>query len=261
MRNLIFTYFFLSSLLALGQAKIEFEKTTHDFGAIVEHPDGATYKFKFKNVGKEPLVISSARPSCGCTVPTWTQEPVMPGETGEINARYNSLGRIGSFNKSITVESNSAENPVIYLTIKGDVKAKPAESGQAIEAESLPEHMLPEISLLKNEFSFGKIQVGEKLSQVFHFKNTGASDLVIRDVISDCKCTQFKVDKAKIKPGEEGSITLTYSPNQESANGETLNILINAPDKGRGKVTLKGQVVKKLVQNSPVQKTNGNPFK
>ncbi len=260
MRSLFFTMCFLSSLCGFGQAKIEFEKLTHDFGQITEHPDGATYKFKFKNTGKEPLVISSARPSCGCTVPTWTQDPVMPGQTGEITARYNSLGRIGSFNKSITVESNSAENPVIYLTIKGDVKAKPTEEN-LVDAQNVPSNLMPELSLLKNEYNFGKMQVGEKMTQVFYFKNTGAGDLVVQDVVSNCKCTQFKVDKARVKPGEEGNITLTFAPNQESATDEVVNILINAPDKGRNKITLKGQVVKKLVQSSPVQKTSGVPFK
>ncbi len=241
-----------------AQAIIEFEKLVHDFGEIFEDPEGATYSFKFTNKGKEPLIISSARPSCGCTVPTWTQEPVLPGGTGVITAKYNSMGRPGSFNKTITVESNSADQPVIYLTIKGEVKAKPATSESDSPAPNSP---LPELTLLKTEYNFGKIQVGEKITHSFPFKNTGRSPLNIKSINSSCNCTTFAVNKQGVAPGEEGVLTITYAPTKESATGEALTVIINAPTKESNKVFFKGQVVSKLVKGSPVQKTSGLPFK
>ena len=64
-------------------AEMVFEKEIHDFGTFKQGGDG-TYLFKFKNTGKEPLIISNAKGSCGCTVPSWPKEPIMPGKSGEI---------------------------------------------------------------------------------------------------------------------------------------------------------------------------------
>ncbi|MDZ7740844.1 MAG: DUF1573 domain-containing protein [Bacteroidota bacterium] len=77
--------------------------------------------FTFTNKGQKPLVLSNVRASCGCTVPQWPREPVAPGEKGEIKVKYNT-NRPGSFNKSITVNSNAA-NSMVRLRIKGQVVA------------------------------------------------------------------------------------------------------------------------------------------
>jgi hypothetical protein len=99
---------------------IEFETTDHDFGTITEGGDG-TFEFIFKNTGKEPLILSNVRSSCGCTVPEWPKEPIMKGNKGKIKVSYNT--RItGPFSKSITVYSNAEEAPVV-LIIKGKVEA------------------------------------------------------------------------------------------------------------------------------------------
>src|SRR5690554_101937 len=66
-------------------AKIEFEKETHDYGTIDQYADG-NCEFVFKNTGNEPLVISSAKGSCGCTVPSWPREPIAP-EIGRASCR------------------------------------------------------------------------------------------------------------------------------------------------------------------------------
>jgi hypothetical protein len=98
----------------------EFENETHDFGTLPEGPK-VTYEFKFKNIGKEDLVIKTAKGSCGCTVPEWPTEAIKPGETGVIKATYNTQGRPGPFNKSITLTSN-AYTPTKRLFIKGTVE-------------------------------------------------------------------------------------------------------------------------------------------
>lgn len=103
-----------------NQADMTFEKETHDFGAIVQN-NPATYTFTFKNTGKEPLIITNAAASCGCTTPEWTKEPIMPGKKGFVKATYNAA-TLGVFNKAITVMSNGKRG-TISLMIKGDVKA------------------------------------------------------------------------------------------------------------------------------------------
>jgi hypothetical protein len=104
-------------------AEISFDKTVHDYGTIFQGADG-TSEFKFTNTGKEPLILSKPQSSCGCTVPTWPQEPILPGKSDVIKVTYNTQN-IGPINKTVTVSSNGKTNRVI-LQIKGTVVAKPA---------------------------------------------------------------------------------------------------------------------------------------
>ncbi|MGI8893793.1 MAG: DUF1573 domain-containing protein [Bacteroidia bacterium] len=104
-------------------AEIAFEKETHDFGTMPYEADGA-YEFKFTNTGKQPLIITNARGSCGCTVPTYSKEPIAPGASGTIKVSYDTK-RVGGFTKTVTIESNAA-TPTRILTIKGSVDSKEA---------------------------------------------------------------------------------------------------------------------------------------
>lgn len=98
---------------------ITFDKEVHDFGNVALNQP-ASYTFTFKNTGKEPLIITNAAASCGCTTPEWTKEPIMPGKKGFVKATYNSAS-MGVFNKAVNVSSN-AKNANVTLYIKGDVK-------------------------------------------------------------------------------------------------------------------------------------------
>ncbi|MBL7815003.1 MAG: DUF1573 domain-containing protein [Saprospiraceae bacterium] len=101
-----------------------FEATTVDYGKIDKGSEPLR-RFKFVNTGNEPLVIKSAKGSCGCTVPTYPQEPIMPGETSYINVRYDT-NRPGPFTKTVTLTTN--ETPDTHtLTIKGEVKVPPVQ--------------------------------------------------------------------------------------------------------------------------------------
>jgi hypothetical protein len=100
-------------------ADIKFSSLEIDYGTIEHNADG-NREFKFKNVGKEPLIIANCQGSCGCTVPTWPKEPIMPKQSGVIKVKY-ATDRVGHFQKNITVTSNAKIEKVI-LTIKGDVK-------------------------------------------------------------------------------------------------------------------------------------------
>lgn len=97
---------------------IKFEKMVHDYGTIQKGSDGSC-EFVFKNTGKEPLVLSNVKSSCGCTVPTWPKEPILAGNSGVIKVVYDTK-RVGAINKSIFVNSNANEG-VIQLKIKGQV--------------------------------------------------------------------------------------------------------------------------------------------
>ena len=105
---------------------ITFVKTEHDFGKINEADGRVSVVFEFKNAGMAPLVLSNVRASCGCTTPTWTKEPVEPGQTGSITVTYNPNGRPGRFQKTVTITSNASE-PTKKVFIKGEVIPKSAK--------------------------------------------------------------------------------------------------------------------------------------
>ncbi len=96
----------------------KFDTEIIDYGKI-DHNSNGVRVFKFKNVGKSPLVISSIKSSCGCTVPKKPKDPIMPGKTGEIEVKY-ATNRVGGFSKMITINSNVPGAP-IRLRIKGIV--------------------------------------------------------------------------------------------------------------------------------------------
>lgn len=102
-----------------GGAKIVFEKSTYDFGTIARQADG-TCEFHFTNKGDAPLVITKVTAACGCTVPSYPKEPILPGEKGKIKVQYNTK-KTGVFTKTITVVSNDPSSPSVVLTIKGNV--------------------------------------------------------------------------------------------------------------------------------------------
>ncbi|MDI9319401.1 MAG: DUF1573 domain-containing protein [Phycisphaerales bacterium] len=108
-------------------AEFQFLETdfTHDFGSIPEGPK-VKYEFKFFNVGTEPLIITNAQASCGCTSPVFSKEPVLPGKMGTIMVEYTTEGHLGNFNKSIYLTSNAKVPnglPTFELFVKGIVLA------------------------------------------------------------------------------------------------------------------------------------------
>jgi len=104
--------------------EITFEKLVHDYGTVAFGGDGVC-TFKFTNTGKEPLILQQPQSSCGCTVPTWPKEPILPGESNEIQVTYNTK-KAGPINKTVTVRSNAKTNTVV-LRITGKVEANPTQ--------------------------------------------------------------------------------------------------------------------------------------
>jgi hypothetical protein len=116
--------FTLCSNISFSQAaKIEFsaKENTIDYGRVTKGSDSGIRVFEFTNTGNAPLVITNVLSTCGCTVPTKPEAPIMPGKKGKIEVKYNMA--TGPIRKTITVESNAAnyEGGRIALKIKGEV--------------------------------------------------------------------------------------------------------------------------------------------
>lgn len=117
---LLFVGLLALSVSAQETAKIEFKAETLNYGVIEKGSDGVRV-FEFTNTGSAPLIISKVSSSCGCTIPKKPEEPILPGESGEIQVKYDT-NRVGPIRKAITVISN-ADTPTKVLKIKGEVTA------------------------------------------------------------------------------------------------------------------------------------------
>jgi hypothetical protein len=125
MKKLLMITFLLMATFTMAtaqkQALIKFDKLTHDFGTFSESSPVVECTFTFKNVGEAPLIINQAVASCGCTVPSYTKEPIAPGATGAIKVTYNGKGKFpGHFKKTITIRTNGATE-LTRLYVEGNM--------------------------------------------------------------------------------------------------------------------------------------------
>ncbi len=106
---------------------IEFDETSFDFGTITAG-EKVSHTFKFKNTGSEPLVLTNAKGSCGCTVPTWPRESIAPGATGEVTVVFNSKNKKGKRNQKVTLTGNT-NPPQTFIYLTGTVNPDPNAQG------------------------------------------------------------------------------------------------------------------------------------
>ena len=235
------------------QPVITFEKTEHDFGKINEADGRVTTIFTFKNEGMAALVLSNVRASCGCTTPSYTKEPINPGETGEITVTYNPNGRPGHFSKTITVTSNASE-PTKKLYIKGEVIPKPA----APAPNSYPVKM-GALSLKTQNVNFGTIKKDQNVSREIEYANKSNEEVSVSLLLDGSKGFDADVTLIKVKPNETGKFVLvydsklnkSYGPQESSAyvviNGKTVRT-------NEYKITMKGEVVEDFSQLTTQQR-------
>lgn len=105
-----------------NKAEITFVEDEFNFGTAKQN-DMVNHEFSFTNTGNEPLVITEAHGSCGCTVPQWPKQPIKKGEKGVIKVTFNTAGKMGLQDKTVTITSNAKSNPKI-LHVKGTVLSK-----------------------------------------------------------------------------------------------------------------------------------------
>lgn len=116
----LITFVFITTI-SMNAQNIKFNSLEINYGTVNKDSDGVRV-FKFTNTGKLPLIINNAQGSCGCTVPTYPKEPIMPGETSEIRVKYDT-NRIGQFTKFVTLTTNAIDNSTVQLKISGEVKS------------------------------------------------------------------------------------------------------------------------------------------
>jgi hypothetical protein len=240
-----------------AQGTFNFPIDKHDFGTVEESgPIG--YEFMFTNTGNAPIIITDVRASCGCTTPSWPKEPIAPGGKGVIKAEYNTTGRIGVFNKSITITSNATE-PSKILYIKGIVDPKPTAEKVVYTEDQIKKS--PKAILDKTTLNFGKAERGQKVINKFNIKNGGKTPLLLISGKSACGCITYKLDKENILPGKTGVLEVTYAPTMDGKNTDVLTLITNDLVNPKTQITLQAEIVESLTNQTPLKEDKTNiPF-
>jgi hypothetical protein len=182
---------------AQEKGKIVFDETEHGFGQVEEGVQ-ARHVFTFRNEGTAPLRLKNVRPSCGCTTPEWTQDPVAPGATGQITVVYNSEGRPGTFRKSVNVESDG-EPHLVVLRIHGDVR------GRAL-ADTYSQGSL---RIDQDDVEIGTVARGTNGVHRFQIQNGGTRPLRFTKIVRAPDNVQVTLPAAPLFNGDVAQLTVT----------------------------------------------------
>lgn len=136
MKKLLSSLALAGTFFLASAQSISFDKTTWEYGDIKQGSDGNRV-FTVKNTGDKPLILSQVKASCGCTVPSWSKEPIAPGKTAEIKVGYNTA-KAGSFRKMVTVFSNDPKQSRSVLYIKGNVLGDKKKATQEVVRKVTP---------------------------------------------------------------------------------------------------------------------------
>lgn len=227
-----------------------FPETTHDFGYVTEG-ETATHVFTFDNNLEDSIRLKQVRPSCGCTSPHWTKEPVAPGSTGDIKVAYNSNRRPGPFQKRVIV---TFENDALSTTlhIKGVVVP---------DTLSVDPSASSALSFSRDEVSFGRVEKNKTHAKTFTITNTGSHPVNIRDIKTGCKCTSWEMSQTEIASGEDATVEINYSPRTKGKNKDIAVIITDDPGQPVYTITLNAQAENSLIDSNMMQESKNNSFK
>jgi hypothetical protein len=197
-----------------AQSKMQ---TEHDFGKFREEAGRQTYDFMVTNTGTDPLVIQNIVASCGCTTPEWTRSPIPAGGKGKITAIYDPRDRPGSFNKTLSVYSNSKPE-VVVLTIKGEVV--PREK----TVEELFTFPVGSVRFESNHLAFTNIKKTEKKIRVMQLVNNSGRDAKVEFISLPSHLT-IKATPGTLKPGQKGMIEGTFDATKHTGWGNVSDMV------------------------------------
>ncbi len=218
-------------------ASISFDKEIHDFGKIKEEDGTVTHQFTFKNTGSVPLIINDVKASCGCTSPSWSKEPILPGKEGYVSTTYNPKNRPGPFNKSITVISNANSQHKV-LRITGDVIPRPKT------IEDIYRYSMGPIRLKSNHLGFGSITEGQTVTRVMEIINTsdGNAELDFSGVPAHIS---VKAEPQILVPDQKGIIEVRYDAGAKKDWGfliDRINVLVNGETDRLRRLTISANI-------------------
>lgn len=184
------------------QPAISFEKLNHNFGVIKEEDGLVEHIFSFTNTGSEPLVIKSVNSSCGCTIPEWSKEPIMPMAKGSIKVTFNPLNRPGAFRKEITVSSNAKEpNTTLYIVGLVQAKAKTVADEYPMQMDG--------VRFKSNHLAVTRVLKGQIKTDTLEIYNNSDINKVI--TIPEAPAhLKFEIYPSLLMPKQKGEIVVHF---------------------------------------------------
>lgn len=220
MKNFLFFLIVFTSVnfAQLMGPKLVLQQNEHDFGNITQGEE-VSHNFILTNSGGDLLKIIAVRPSCGCTAALPDKSELEPGESTNLNVKFNSSGRFGKQKKVVKIETNDPGNPQAVVTITGVVVLPNNEKAK-----------FPVINFPETQHDFGQVDEGKVVEYTFNFNNSGTSQLKINDVKTSCGCTAALVSNEVLEPGEKGTIRVELDTSKrEGKMSRTVTIKSNDP--------------------------------
>lgn len=210
--SIIILFYSICPLFAQQAKLLQFREETYNFGNIEENKGPVTHEFVFTNNGPRPVTILSVQASCGCTTPNWSKEPVQPGKTGFIQARFDPKGRPGYFNKSLTVVTDADPNPIV-LQIKGQVV-----TGEVVERDFRVSRGALKFKV--SSFNMGKVfRKDEFTVREFPVLNGGSAPVAFTGQPVSPSYIRVEVEPKILPPGGVGIIRIGYNGKAKNQYG------------------------------------------
>jgi hypothetical protein len=225
---ILFSLIFLAFFTNAQQLKqLHFREETHDFGVISENKGPVTHEFVFTNNSSRPVTILTVQPSCGCTTPGWSKDPVPPGQTGYISASFDPKGRPGSFTKTLQVTSD-LEGGQVTLQIKGQVSGDETDKVDATGFTVANGNL----KLKSRSFNVGKVYMKDEYAvKEFPVFNAGSKPLVFDTKATTPKHIRIDVQPSTLQPGAKGLVKISYNGKLKNQYGfQSDNIELSTND-------------------------------
>jgi hypothetical protein len=236
----LLTVLLLISFSGLAQQQkpiVFFSEKEFNFGTIKEIDGVIQHNFQFINKGKVPLIVNDVRSTCGCTVPVWPHEPVLPGKSGIITVHFDPKQQAGSVNKTIQIISN-ADVPQVVLSIKGIVI--PSE-----KLEEVFKFSIGDIRLQTIYAAFGEIYKGKTATYSIRVFNKSQTQPVILTFKNLPVYLKVSMKPELIQPQQEGVVTIDYLTT-ETGNWDytidRLDLLINGKEVPNNRVNVTANI-------------------
>ncbi len=229
MTRVFFLFFALVPFMVTGQHldKIRFDAQAHDFGTISQENGPVTHEFSFVNITDNPIRITGVEASCGCTTPSWTSEPVAPGDSGFVQAQFNPYNRPGVFNKTLSVRFDAVGEPVT-LFIRG--KVNPAAGPVSEEYR----HKIGGIRLKYATLNMGKVfTTDEPTEQKFSIYNDSDTVITFLENVEKPGHVGVTFEPVRIAPGETAEMVVRYDAKSKQDLGfssDNITFFTDEPD-------------------------------
>lgn len=199
----------LASSAQEGKASLSLKKNSFDFGSIKEEQGVVNTTFEFNNTGKTPLVIHRVITSCDCAVVDWPKEPIAPGLNGTFKVAFNPKGRIGKFEKLITIYSN-AEIPTSVLRITGIVLERPKT------IEDIYNRVVGNFRFKNVHAAFGRTYNNEIKTDSIDFVYTGSEPVKVGAKFTNLPFLKVIFVPEFLKANEKGVMIITFDASSKN---------------------------------------------